>query len=667
MQRALVLSLLVVVGSISVLANPIPYVHQPLVPAAKTPGSAGFTLTVNGAGFVQGAVVKWNGSPRTTTYVSAARVTATIPAGDIAAIGTANVTVVNPGTGSVASNVAYFQVANPVKVVSLGPYSQAIGTLSAGVAVGDFNGDGLPDVITNDGRHVQEGKDLIAWLESSNGLLNPVYTGTHFAADPFIAADFNGDGRLDVLMLHSGWYQVFLGQGDGTFQGNLFSGPFFQTSGIAVGDFNGDGKLDFAAIDSGTYISLGNGDGTFQSPQFYANGLNGSLVIGDFNGDGVLDLAALSSGPAPVKNYVSVTLGNGDGTFGAPRTFPVLQDSVGLATSDFNSDGKLDLVVGYHTIGRNVPSAISLLMGNGDGTFRLHKEFPLNADTGALSVGDFNGDGKLDIFESGTSAFSSLLLGNGNGGFQAAVDSDYGGPLSGVGDFNRDGLMDIVFANGLVTALALAQPAPVAKLSKASLVFPLQVVGTTSSPQVVTLTNTGSAPLAVPNVSILGDFVETSNCPASLPPSSKCMIKMTFQPTTIDARPGIVNIQTDNGNILWAFKQITLSGTGTVVSYSANRLAFAPQKVGTTSLPQTVTLTNTSLNAVGINGISITGANNGDFKQTNTCGVVVQARSACKIRVTFKPTAIGARAAAVTVNDTGGGSPQTMTLTGTGQ
>src|SRR5437667_1746892 len=132
-------------------ANPVPLINQPLVPDAAKPGGAGFTLTVNGTGFVSGAVVKWNGSPRTTTFVSGSRLNAAILASDIATAHTASVTVVNPTPGG-TSNVVFFSITVPAS-----PLSFNLSDLSSGgggadsVATGDFNGDGKVDfVVAND-------------------------------------------------------------------------------------------------------------------------------------------------------------------------------------------------------------------------------------------------------------------------------------------------------------------------------------------------------------------------------------------------------------------------------------------------------------------------------------------------------------------------------------
>jgi len=111
---------------------------------------------------------------------------------------------------------------------------------------------------------------------------------------------------------------------------------------------------------------------------------------------------------------------------------------------------------------------------------------------------------------------------------------------------------------------------------------------------------------------------------------------------------------------------VSLTGTGTEVKLAPGRLTFAPQKVGTTSPPQNVTLTNVGTTSLSISGIKIGGTNAGDFAQSNTCGSSVAAGASCTISITFTPKATGSRKAAISVMDNGGGSPQQIQLSGTG-
>ena len=127
--------------------NPVPLIDSPLAPAVVTPGGAGFTLTIHGAGFVSGSSVLWNGSPRPTVFVSDAQLTAAIPASDISIAATASVRVSNPSPGGGLSNVEYLAVTTPTQAQNFAIHPQILSFYQVGQpVVGDFNGDGKPDI-----------------------------------------------------------------------------------------------------------------------------------------------------------------------------------------------------------------------------------------------------------------------------------------------------------------------------------------------------------------------------------------------------------------------------------------------------------------------------------------------------------------------------------------
>jgi hypothetical protein len=184
-----------------------------------------------------------------------------------------------------------------------------------------------------------------------------------------------------------------------------------------------------------------------------------------------------------------------------------------------------------------------------------------------------------------------------------------------------------------------------------------------SKAQNVTLTNIGNATLILSSITASGDYSQANTCGSSVPALASCNISVTFKPTGIGSRSGVVTI-IDNASP--GTQTVTVSGTGTAVNLSTKHLSFPPQKVGTRSAPQVVTLTNVGTTALKINGIGISGIDAGDFSQHNACGKSVKAGGSCFITVTFTPTAQDQRTADLSINDNGGGSPQKVSMTGTG-
>ena len=216
---------------------------------------------------------------------------------------------------------------------------------------------------------------------------------------------------------------------------------------------------------------------------------------------------------------------------------------------------------------------------------------------------------------------------------------------------------------------------PAVSLSASTLSYTSQLVGTTSPAQTVTVTNSGTVDLTISTAALSGpnsgDFAKSADhCTGVLmPPGHACSVSVTFTPTAGGNRTGTLAI-TDNAAA--SPQNVSLSGTGIVpvVGFGGTAtLTYSRQPLGTSSAPQSVTLTNTGNASVTISSIAIIGVNSGDFSQTNTCPLspsTLSAQANCAIRVTFKPTATGTRNASLNVTDDAAGSPQSVSLTGTG-
>src|SRR5262245_39925626 len=219
--------------------------------------------------------------------------------------------------------------------------------------------------------------------------------------------------------------------------------------------------------------------------------------------------------------------------------------------------------------------------------------------------------------------------------------------------------------------LSAPTQAPIASLSPTSLSFAARTVGTTSPAQNVTLTNTGSVAMTIGSIGVVGanagDFAQTNGCPGTLAAGASCTISVMFTPAAAGARTASVSI---SDNAAGSPHTVALSGTGVAaapaVSLSPASLGFGQQPVGTSCAAHSLTLTNSGTGAMTIGSIGVTGANAGDYAQTNTCPGTLAVGASCTISVTFTPSAAGSRTASVSISDNAVGSPHTVPLSGTG-
>jgi hypothetical protein len=456
---------LTVTAAIVIPVNNAPVVANPISTQSIVSGSAlkfifaANTFTDPDSGDVLSYSAKLaNGSnlPTWLTFDAATRTFAGTPAAGDAGNLSIAVTATDKGGLTVASNFGLNVTAAVVPPISspapanfTSPTRFAVGLYPNSVTSGDFNGDGIVDLVTANGSNT-----VSVLLGNGKGSFG---TATNFAAgnapNTITARDLNGDGILDLVTanLLSNNVSVLLGDGKGSFgTPTSFDVGYFPSS-VTVGDFNGDRILDLVTADpynNNLSVLLGNGKGSFGTPTKFAVSNNPNfVVVSDFNSDGISDLATTNY--IQGNSSVSVLLGNGKGSFGAPSSFsvgvhPDVDGNPILATvGDFNGDGIVDLVTAnYGSID------VSVLLGNGKGGFGTATNFAVGGSPTSVTVGDFNNDGVSDLATTNSAYSISVLLGDGKGSFGTATNyPGYRTPTaSTVGDFNGDGLADLAIA-----------------------------------------------------------------------------------------------------------------------------------------------------------------------------------------------------------------------------
>jgi hypothetical protein len=394
------------------------------------------------------------GQLATTTYLEAGGVpnifslTATVP-GDGNTLPTGKVSFVDASKGNAELGTA--ALTSETGAGFAGSSLLSVSPLNSGntVLTADFNGDGITDLII-------VGSGISVLLGNGDGTFTGAPSLSVNSPGAIAVGDFNGDGIPDLALVpvvDEGSSGVLLGKGDGTFTGGSFGNgnDAVASDSIVAADFNGDGKLDLVetcdSLDDQPCNLLqflfGNGDGTFTPSlgpplAFYGSQ---SMVVGDFNGDGQPDLAVTNSG----ANGVNVFLNSGGG-LSAVSAIPATGDSPSsIAAADFNGDGKVDLAVA-----NSGSNNVTILLGNGDGTFTAAASPATGTAPNSVAVADFNGDGVPDLAVANAGSSNvTILLGNGDGTFTAAAGpaADTGSTSVVSADFNGDGKEDLVVAN----------------------------------------------------------------------------------------------------------------------------------------------------------------------------------------------------------------------------
>jgi len=589
------------------------------------------------------------------------------------------------------------------------------GAMSFSIAIADLNGDGKLDLVVANGcTHSQdcrqEASTVGVLLGNGDGTFQPAQT--YPIAGVLAIADVNGDGKPDIVTAVNctplsftcdagGAIGIRLGNGDGTFQDAVYypSGGLGASS-LAIADLNGDGKPDIAVSNTAITafgpaggvvgVLLNNGDGTFRSDGTYSVGSNpaASLAIADLNGDGKPDIVVASSCPtvAECDPNVEVLLGNGDGTFLSAAFYSSGGfTATSVAIGDFNGDGKPDIVVSNSSSCVNVAScpsgngAVGVLLGNGDGTFQS----PVSYASGGFNANfvttvDANGDGILDLVVLNECADSTctgggigVLLGNRDGTFQTAatqssgINSSFPGAVAAA-DLNADGKQDVAIAQGCVGSadcvgvlLNIVPSSPHTTMTNVTSDHNPATAG-----QTVTFSATvTSSPAGAPSGTVTFDDGPTILGTANLNSSGIASFSTASLSVGVHSI-GVVYGGAANfaGSSSGAIEQVIVAASGPAATLSTNALKFSSQTINSTSVAQSVTLTNTGTANLTISSIVASG----NFTQTNNCPASLSANTNCAISVKFTPTATGIRNGTIAIADNASSSPQAVSLNGIG-
>lgn len=437
---------------------------------------------------------------------------------------------------------------------------------------------------------------------------------------------------------------------------------------IAVGDVNHDGIADVVMVaGTNTEVFLGRGDGTFGAPKSYDVGTgSGPVAIADVNGDGNPDLIVVDENcPNSIcDDSVSVVLGNGDGTFQDPMVFSTPPGPAGLVLGDFNNDGLLDIATINQGDYSTECDCIAVMFGNGDGTFQAPIiTYPANGLPSAITAGHFGNSKNLDLavaIGEESSGEVQTLFGNGDGTFSLGNEYSIAPDPSSIvsADLRDNHKTDLIVGEFEGTGVAVL-------LGNGDGTFQEPVVYEAGQPLGVAVGDI--------NGDGIPDIVGATSTNAGFADVLLGNGNGTFKAAVsypAGVFPRAVAIADFNGDHLpdvaiadqIGDAGIILLNTGAIRFSPTSPLNFRRQAVGTRSTARKVTITNTGKTMVTISSMKVSA----QFGMTSTCSKVVIPNKSCTIDVTFSPTSQGPKSGTVTINDSASSKPQVIELSGTG-
>jgi phospholipase C len=685
--------LLVAGGSV----NPVPQIAQPLKPLSSKPGGTGFTLVVEGTGFVEGASVSWNGGRRPTIFVSGTEVTVEISATDIATEGTAWVTVSNPPPGGGTSNPVAFAVTSNTASLSrpsvtgikliqhivyivkenrtfdnyFGTFPGANGATSGTISTGQV----IPLRPASDlGHDINHGWDA-AWTAIDGGKMDQFdlsgqanVNGDYEAYTQFTQADIpNYFAYAQNFVLAD---NMFSSMPSSSFPNHLYS-VAAQSGGAFYTPKGGNGPIACDALPGETVPVLQpNGIISNQFPCFdfttLADSLEQAGISWKYYAPGYAEpgyiwsafdaINHIRNSPLWTEHVVSDTQFATDALNGNLPAVSWLVTGVGSEHPNFSvCNGENWTVNQVNAVmqGPDWDSTAIFVTWDDFGGFYDHVPPPVVDPYGLgprvplLIISPYTRPGLISHTQYEFSSVVKFI--EKRFGLQPLTNRDaQANDTEGTFDFGSPARAPLIL-----------QTRNCPLLSTSNLQFGGHVVGTASAADTLILTNGRTTPLTISGVSVTGDFAVKNGCGSPVGVGATCNLSVTFVPTATGPRSGMLSITDSDFS---SPQDVSLTGTGSLVSVSPGTLAFPNVTLGNTAPARPIAISNHGSAPITISNLFT----KGDFSQSNTCGGSIDAGSTCMIQVSFTPTVSGLRSGVLAIYDTDPSSPQIVTMTGHG-